>query len=53
MDILKYIKAGQFTHVLVSLELLLSNGSTISLLSPLFAYIFSLVIINKYYLVTN
>ena len=52
-DILKYIKAGRFTYILVSLELLLSKRFHYILTQPTFYLNISLVIINKYYLVTN
>ena len=52
-DIIKYIKAGQFTHILILLELLLSKRFHHILTQPAFRLYISLVIINKYYLVTN
>jgi len=52
-DILKYIKAGRFTHVLVSPELLLSKRFHYILTWPAFRSHVSLVIINECYLVTN
>ena len=53
IDILKYIKVGQFTHILVLLELVSSKRFHYILTQPAFrSYIF-LVIINKYYLVAN
>jgi len=52
-DILKYIKAGQFIYVLVSLKLLSSKQFHYILTWPAFCLHISLVIINKYYLITN
>ena len=52
-DILKYIKAGRFTYVLVLLELLLSKRFHYILTWPTFRLYISLVIINKCYLVAN
>ena len=52
-DILKHIKAGQFTHILVSLELLLSKRFHYILTWPAFRSHVFLVVINKCYLVAN
>ena len=52
-DILKHIKAGQFTHILVLPELLLNKRFHYILIWPTFRLHISLVIINKCYLVTN
>ncbi len=53
VDILKYIKAGWFIHILVSPELLLSKWFYYILTWPTFRLHVSLVVINKYYLVAN
>ena len=52
-DILKRIKAGQFTHILVSLELLSSKWFHYILTLPFFRLYISLIIINKCHLVAN
>jgi len=53
INILKYIKAGRFTHILILLELLLSKRFHYIFTWPAFHLHISLVIINKYYLIAN
>ena len=53
MDILKYIKAGQFIYILVLLELLLSKWFHYILTWPAFYLYIFLVVIDEYYLVIN
>ena len=52
-DILKYIKAGWFTHILVLLKLLFSKQFYYIFILPFFRSHVSFVVINKYYLVIN
>ena len=52
-DILKYIKVGWFTHILVLLELLFSKRFYYILTLSFFCLHVSLVVINKCYLVVN
>ena len=53
MDILKYIKAGQFIYILVLLELLFSKQFYYIFTLPSFCLYIFLVVINKCYLVVN
>ena len=52
-DILKYIKAGRFTYILVSLELLFSKRFYYILTLPSFRSHVSLVVIDECHLVVN
>ena len=53
MDILKYIKAGRFIYILILLKLLFSKWFYYILTLLSFRLHISLIVINKYYLVTN